>query len=123
MPGGRAVVRIRLRGINTVHKRLADGTIRTYYFHRATGRRLVGNPDSPEFVASYAEAEKTMRDRLGGTFDGLVRDFTLSGEFDQLAPTTKQDYRRLLGYAEPEFGTMPLAALDDRRARRGFLVW
>ena len=31
------MVRARLQGINTVRKRLADGSVRTYYYHRATG--------------------------------------------------------------------------------------
>jgi len=117
------VVRIRLEGINTVHKRLANGTIRTYFYHRATGLRLGGEPGSAEFIASYSDAEKTMRNRLAGIFSGLIRDFTLSAEFGQLAPSTQGDYRRLLRYAEKEFGNLPVAALNDRRVRLDFLAW
>jgi integrase len=117
------VVRVRLEGINTTHKRLADGTVRAYYYHRATGRRLVGEPGSPEFVASYAGAEKTMRDRLAGTFNGFVRLFTLSVEFQGLAVSTQSEYRRMLATAEREFGNMPVAALDDPRVRKDFLNW
>jgi len=117
------VVRILLEGINTVHKRLANGTIRTYFYHRATGLRLPGEPGSAEFIASYSDAEKTMRNRLAGIFNGLIRDFTLSAEFGQLAPSTQGDYRRLLSYAEKEFGNMPLAAVNDRRVRMDFLAW
>ena len=50
-------MRLRLRGINTVHKRLADGTVRTFFYHRATGLRLAGEPGSAEFIASYGDAE------------------------------------------------------------------
>jgi len=45
------MVRGHLKGINTVKKRLADGTIATYYYHRDTGMRLNGKPLSPEFLA------------------------------------------------------------------------
>ena len=122
--GENRVARVRLKGINTVQKRLANGTIGTYYYHRATGRRLVGQLGSPEFIASYAEAEKAVIDRLAGTFNGLIRDYTLSLEFQKnLAPSTQVEYRRMLRAAETEFGDLPIAALDDSRVRKEFLDW
>jgi integrase len=79
---------------------------------------------SPEFVADYASAEKLIRDRLAGTFNGLVRAYTLSVEFtEKLAPSTQAEYRRMLTMAEAAFGDMPLAALDDPRIRRDFIDW
>jgi integrase len=125
MRGGGAVVRVRLEGINTVRKRLADGTIKTYYYHRATGLRLAGVPGSAEFIASYGDAEKAMRDRrVGGGLNALIRGYMLSIEFQQkLAPSTQSEYRRMLSAAETEFGDMPIAALDDPRVRKDFLDW
>jgi len=119
------VVRVRLKGINTVQKRLADGAVRIYYYHRATGLRLTGDPGSAEFIASYGDAEKTMRDRhVGGSLNALIRGYTLSVEFQQkLASSTKTEYRRMLTAAETEFGDMPIAALDDPRVRKEFLDW
>ncbi len=117
------MVRVRLKGINTVSKRTRTGAIRKYYYHRISGRRLNGDPGSPEFIASFAEAERSVRDRLAGTFNGLVRDYILSGEFGQLAKSTQGDYKRLLGYSEKEFGNMPRAALEDRRVRADFFAW
>jgi integrase len=117
------VARFRLKGINTVHKRLANGTIGTYYYHRATGRRLPGQFGSPELIASYVEAEKSLLDRHAGTFNGLIRDYILSGEFGQLAKSTQGDYKRLLKYSETEFGDLPIQALQDRRVRAEFLRW
>jgi Phage integrase family len=118
-------VRVRLEGINTVRKRLADGTVKTYHYHRATGLRLVGLPGSPEFIASYGDAEKATRDRhAGSTLNALIRGYTLSIEFQQrLAPSTQTEYRRMLTAAETEFGDMPIAALDDPRVRKDFLDW
>ena len=116
-------IRVRLQGINKVRKRLADGSAATYYYHRATGTRLQGAPGSAEFIASLAAADALSRQRLAGTFDGLVRDFTLSAEFGRLAASTQRDYRINLTFAEKEFGTMPLAALEDRRVRADFLAW
>jgi hypothetical protein len=118
-------VRVRLRGINTVHKRLADGTVKIFRYHRATGQRLAGEPSSAEFIASYGDAEKLLRDqRVGGSLNALIRDYTLSIEFQQnLARSTQSEYRRMLTAAESQFGDMPIAALDDPRVRKDFLDW
>lgn len=117
------MVRARLRGINTVRKRLADGTVRVHHYHRATGRPLPGTPGSSEFLREYGLAEKSLLDRLAGTFNGLVRDYTLSRDFEKLAASTQAEYRRMLTKAELMFGRMPLAALEDPRVRADFMRW
>jgi integrase len=118
------VVRANIKGVFSTYKLLKDGTRRTYWYHRETGERLRGEPGSPEFIADLAATEKLTRDRLAGTFNNLVRAFTLSAEFDTaLAPSTKVEYRRMLAKAETEFGDMPTAALDDPRVRRDFMNW
>lgn len=117
------MVRAKLQGINTIRKRLADGTVRTYYYHRATGAPLNGKPGSPEFLRDYGAAEKLLLDRHAGTFNGLVRDYTLSPEFTKLRDSTKGEYRRMLTKAELKFGNMPLAALEDPRVRQDFMAW
>ena len=50
-------MRIRLKGINSVTKKLADGTVKTFYYAWKSGPALRGEPGSLEFVASYNEAE------------------------------------------------------------------
>lgn len=117
------MVRANLKGVNRVRKRLAGGGVVYYHYHRATGRRLCGDPGSAEFVRDYAEAEKSVGDRLSGTFAQLVRDYLHSPEFALRAESTKREYRRMVTKAEAEFGKMPVAALADDRVRRDFLSW
>jgi integrase len=103
---------------------LKDGTRRTYWYHRATGLRLHGEPGSAEFIADYAAADKLIRDRHADTFNSLIHSYTTSIEFEEkLAPSTQGEYKRMLTKAEPEFGTMPIAALDDPRVRKDLLNW
>ena len=60
----------------------------------------------------------------GGTLYGLIREYTLSQEFQRnLAPSTQAEYRRMLTKAETTFGDMPIAALADWRVRKDFLDW
>ena len=114
----------RLEGVFPTYKTLKDGSRRTYWYHRASGRRLQGNPGSPEFIADYAAAENLVRDRHAGTVNGLIRSYTLSVEFEEkLAPSTQAEYKRMLTKAEAEFGKMPIAVLDDPRVKRAFLDW
>jgi integrase len=118
------VVRARLHGVFPTYKTLKDGSRRTYWYHRATGAPLRGNPGSPEFIADYAAAEKLITDRHAGVFNGLIRSYTASVEFEEkLAPSTQAEYKRMLTKAEPDFGNMPIAALDDPRVKRDFLDW
>jgi len=49
-------MRIRLKGINSITKRLADRTTRTYRYAWKGGPPLRGEPGTPEFIASYNEA-------------------------------------------------------------------
>lgn len=118
------MVRANLKGVFPTYKTLKDGTRRTYWYHRETGKRVHGDPGSSEFIADLAAAEKLIRDRLAGTFNNIIRMFTLSAEFDNgLQPSTKAEYRRMLTKAESEFGDMPLAALDDPHVRKEFMDW
>src|ERR1700730_11770614 len=99
MIGENGMVRANLKGVFPTYKSLKDGTRRRYWYHRATGRRLRGEPGSPEFITDFAAAEESMRNRLGhgGTFNGLIREYTLSEEFQtSLAPSTQVEYRRML---------------------------
>jgi integrase len=117
-------MRTRISGINTVRKRVADGSVRIYYYHRDTGARLHGKPGSPEFIASYAEAEKKPTERHAGLCAGLIRAFLTSPEFsNNLQPSTQREYRRILTAIEAQFGRAPIAAMADLRFSGDALEW
>ncbi len=65
-------------------KRLADGSIKKYYYQRGTGKRIKGEPGTPEFVASYAEAAKPEQTDIG-TFSALITGYVTSPKFGKLA--------------------------------------
>lgn len=117
------MVRAHLKGVNTVTKRLADGSVKRYYYHRGTGQRLRSKPGSSDFIADYAAAEKLLLDRHAGSLNGLIRDYSMSMKFEGLAESTKAEYRRMLTKIEVHFGDMPIAALDVPRVRRHFTDW
>lgn len=114
---------VRLRGINTVRKRLADGTISTYYYHRRTGKRLLGEPGTGEFSVSLAEAEKQSPDRLAGTIAGLIKDFRISKKWSMYRDSTREIMSFNLDAVERQFGAVPIDLIDRDGFYRDVMDW
>jgi integrase len=116
-------MRQRLKGINSVRKRLADGSVITYYYAWKGGPRLLGKRGSPEWFASYNEAitQKTAppRDMLLI----VLNAYQQSQDFAGLANRTRADYVAKIKLIEKKFGDFPLSARTDRRARGVFMAW
>lgn len=120
---------IKLKGINKVKKTLSGGKEKLYFYHRATGTLLPGEPGSAEFLDAYKEADRTTP-RDTGTVSQLIREYLASPKFKKKAESTQGEYKRMLMRVEtatvPEtkaqtFGTMPLSALSAPRVRTKFL--
>lgn len=116
-------MRVKLRGINTVRKRLASGELSTYYYHRATGTRLTGQPGSPEFMDSLTAAQKVALPRELETLSILIRQFEQTKQWRRLADTTKKEYRRIFIFWEERYGTAPFSALEDKAFRASVVKW
>jgi integrase len=116
-------MRVRLKGVNTVTKKLADGTLRTYCYAWKGGPPLRGEPGTPEFVASYNEAVARKVTPPQGVLLSLLQGYQASDDFLGRAPRTRDDYVRLIKIIEAEFGDFPLSALTDRRSRGVFMAW
>jgi integrase len=116
-------MRVRLRGLNSVAKTLADGTVATYFYAWKGGPRLKGEPGSPEFIASYHEAVSAKRAPAKGVLFTLLQAYQASSEFDGLRERTRADYVKQIKLIETAFGDMPVAALSARGARAEFMGW
>lgn len=116
-------MRVRLRGINRVNKRLADGSLRTYWYAWKGGPPLCGEPGTPEFVASYNKAVSRKVTPPRGTLLNVLAQYQSSEDFRSLADTTRRSYVALITRIEKRFGDFPLSALSDRRSRGVFLAW
>lgn len=124
------MARVRLKGLNSVSKRLADGSRVTYWYAWKGGPRLPGKPGSPEFVAAFSAAAQDRRAPSADTLATLVSRYRASPEFTGLADATRREWIRWLDRimaddpADPlAIGGLPWAALDDRRVRAELLAW
>jgi len=117
-------MRMRLKGINSITKRLANGALRTYYYAWKGGPPLRGEPGTPEFVASYNEAVATKVAPPTGVLLALLFRFQESAEFQfGISARTQRDYIKQIKRIEKAFGDFPIKALDDPRATSVFLEW
>ena len=117
-------MKIRLKGINSITKRLADGTVRTYWYAWKGGPPLRGNPGTPEFIASYNEACTTKIAPPAGVLQALLFRFQQSAEFQfGIEPRTRRDYIKQIKRIEQAFGDFPIKAINDPRATSIFLEW
>jgi integrase len=116
-------MRDRIRGVNKVTAKLADGKRATYYYHRATGTKLPDDYGSPEFIAALADAQRRVTNRTEGTLAGLIRAFEQTGKWRRLAESTQREYRRVLTFWDGKFGSVPIEALASKEFRRDVLAW
>src|SRR5271155_3199350 len=121
--GRRDGMRVRLKGISSARKRLADGRLVVYWYAWRCGPRLEGEPGSPAFVASYNAALASRQKPSTETLNALLDAYRDAEAFRALAPKTAKDYGRILSTIGRMFGDCPLKLLHDRRTRGDFLQW
>lgn len=122
------MARVRLKGLNSIRKRLADGSTVTYWYAWKGGPRLPGLPGSPAFLAAFNAAHAERRKPTGENLRALVGLYRASPEFTGLADATRKVWLRWLDLiSETEgplaIGGLPWAGLDDRRVRADILAW
>jgi integrase len=100
------------KGVRAVRKRLADGTIAVYYYHRATGARLP-SPDDPSFERALANAKPGKGRYPPGTLGALTIAYRRSPEWSAKKPRTQA---KQLHYIRPLEKLHHLQTRDIRRA-------
>jgi integrase len=116
-------MRVPLKGINSITKRLADGTERTYWYAWKGGPPLRGEFGSAEFHASYNEAVNRKATPPSGVLFTLLREYQASDNFRSRRDRTRHDYIQQIKRIERDLGDFPLSALTDRRTRGVFMDW
>lgn len=115
----------KIPGVNPVTRTLADGSRKTYYYHRATGKRLEGEPGSQEFQRDLARASSPIQRKRGGgpPFASLVEDFLRSTEFHRCVATTRHGREVALRAAIARFDWMTVSDLGRRAIRDELFTW
>lgn len=118
-------MRVELTGIHRVTKRLASGGLRTYYYAWRGGPRIHANlRDQDAFIDEYRrhklyQAPPTDKRVLSD----IIRSYVAAADYTGLAAKTKESYDTALARIQGKFGTMPIAALEEKGARRVIRQW
>lgn len=116
-------MRVKLKGIHTTYKTLATGERKKYYYAWKGGPRIDAEPGTPEFIKLYNEAAAGKSVRPDETMRGLIDYFKDTNEYKSKSKDTRRAYDSYLKLIEQKFGTMPLGAVEDKRARGEFKDW
>lgn len=111
-------MKVDLKGIHTV---TANG--KRYYYAWRGGPRLIGEPGSPDFIASYHAAHQTLRQPDKKIFQNVIAKFKRSAAMTSLSARTQADYTLHIARIELAFGDLPMAALEDPRITLEFIEW
>jgi integrase len=120
---------VRVRGLKQ-YRHPKTGILYTY--HRATGKRILAEPGTPEFLAAVAaldaDAKADEQERLKpNTLGGLIKSYKTTDAWSDLAPRTRRDYEKVFAFLAPlypapviAFTAPRLVALrDEWRKQRG----
>jgi len=91
------------KGLKPVRKRLASGEVRTYWYHRATGKALRHDPETAEGLLEVAGLDATVKavsavsGHPDGSFAALWAAYASKGSdaWTSLRPRTRSDYQRV----------------------------
>ena len=100
------MVKVHIKGVNTIRRKLADGTWKTYYYWRTTGQRLPDDPTSLDFAIACKKAEqRSSFDPF--TLGKLIEQYMRSPEFMGLADSTRASYQTHLQALKALGGDLP----------------
>lgn len=117
-------MRVRVVGIHKVRKRLADGSVREYYYAWRGGPRIDAQPNSRAFLTEYTRLTQGRDDAIRtNTLAEIVIAFQNSEEFRKLKPRTQSDYADHIGHILAAFADLPIPALEERGMRKVFTDW
>ena len=116
-------MRVRLKGINSIAKKLADGTMRTYWYAWNGGPPLRGQPGS-RVCRQLQRGRGTQGHAAARQAPQRAARLSASEDFrDGLAPRTRSDYVAKIKVIEKAFGDFPLSTMTDQRTRGVFKAW
>ena len=113
----------RLKHIKTARKKLRDGTVNIHYYHRRTGKKITGEPGSPEFQQSYASASTFDVRTDPNTIGYLIQLYMKSEAYNGLSDRTKTDHKYNSKTVLATFEKAPIGVFEDKRIRRDLREW
>jgi integrase len=116
------MINVNYQYVRRIKKRLADGSIKYYHYHKYSGAKIEGEPGTVEFQLSYDKACKRRIENTN-TFAIVIHDYFSSREFRDLSDRTRSDYLKHRNLIEEKWGSVPLEVLRDKKITKNFRRW
>lgn len=78
----------------TIPRKLADGTVKRYHYHKLTRRPIDSEPGAPDWAAKLVEAGRQDGVYANGTVGWLISEYKRSPQWRSLAAATHHNYTR-----------------------------
>lgn len=111
------------KGVHTVRRRLADGSVRVHHYAWRGGPRIDAEPGTDAFWRAWLAARDEARRDDSATLDGLISRYRASSEFTGLSASARRDYDSHLAAIRAHWPGAPLRFFDDRRIRAEIRSW
>ena len=111
-------------GLKRVSRRLADGSARVHWYHRATGKALEHDPASAAGLMEVAALDARARavqqaeETSAGTYAALWTAYRASAAWRALKPRTRSDYQAVRDWLGPAADRMIVAAVTRAQITR-----
>lgn len=119
-------MRVNLKGVHTVRRGLADGSVRVHYYAWRGGPRIDAEPGTDAFIAAY-QREHARRKAPSpvdpSALSAVIARFRGSGDFTSKADTTRREYAVYLDLIDDQFGDWPLALFNEPKMRGEIKAW
>ncbi|MBN8241744.1 tyrosine-type recombinase/integrase [Nitratireductor aquimarinus] len=118
---------VRIKGVHKVKSKLADGTIKEYYYAWRGGPKMSSNPHTEEFALEYAKLKAEAAPRTVDTIETLVANFKGKDEKNPdwlaLAETTRRDYEYAFKLILKEWPHMPVKLTQQKGMKASIRKW
>lgn len=117
-----------LKGIHTVKRKLADGSVRVHHYAWRGGPAMKAQPGTEEFWLEYAEHKRAAAGRREKTLADLIDDFTgpenaRTVAFRSLSRSTQRDYLYAYKLAKQEWPDLPVSLTQKKGSRKRIEKW
>lgn len=116
-----------LDGVHRVRKRLADGTIRYYYYAWRGGPRMASDPkDLRAFVTEWLRLTRLRpapADEEPRVLADLIRRYVQSADYTGLSAASQESYGAALDRIEAKFHSLPVEAIEEKGFRGVVREW
>lgn len=118
---------VKIKGVHKVKRKLADGSIRTYYYAWRGGPQITAPPNTEAFALEYLQLKEITKPKQVDTLETLIQNFKGKDERNPdwlaLAETTRRDYEYAFKVILKQWPKLPVKLTQQRGMKADIRKW